>query len=373
MKSKIIYNMAGFDENTISDYISRYLNPNFCYNFGWGSLNKNMIKNEVPTIKYDHQTISVYNGPKGQENVIEEVVKFIKNKSGIKINKNQIIIVNGATNGIFLLAHYFSNVHHFKKIIIQNEVFDTALNIFNSLKLKKISINTNCSDLPRIKNSFAYLMFKFQNPTGISIENKKRLSIINQLIKNNNYIIEDDSYGLLTKNGKIQLLSNSKYIYISSFSKYIFPGLRLGYIIADSAIISDLQIIQKYYNSHPNVMSQSILYNYLKNNTVDDEIKYKTIEIEERRKLFEKYISKKILNKIKQTNGGFYYWLELSHKNNAIEIFIELLENGVIAIPGDIYFVKKHYPAFRFSISLIDKSEIKNGCKILNEVLEKYV
>lgn len=373
MKSKIIYNKAGFDENTISDYIDKYLNPNFCYNFGWGSLNKKLIKNSLPKVDYDDQIISVYNGPKGQSDVIKEVVKFIKNKSGIKIDENQIMLVNGATNGIFLLAHYFSNIHNIKKVIIQNEVFDTALNIFNSLKLKKISVDADCSNLPKTKNSLAYLIFKFQNPTGISVKNTDRIKIIKKLIKNNNYVIEDDAYGLLTKNGKIELLSNPKYIYLSSFSKYIFPGLRLGFIIADPKIISDLQVIQKYYNSHPNIMSQYILYEYLKNGTIDDEISHKVKELQERRQIFEKHISSKILNKIKKTDGGFYYWIELSHKSNSIKIFVELLKKGVIIIPGDIYFVKNPYPSLRISISLIDKEKIENGCKILNEVLEKYI
>lgn len=373
MKSKIIYNKAGFDENTISDYIDKHLNSNFCYNFGWGSLNKNMIKNPIPKVNYKKQTISVYNGPQGQTEIIDEVIKFIENKSGKKINRNQIILVNGATNGIFLLAHYFSNVNNFKKIIIQNEVFDTALNIFNSLKFKKISINADCRNLPKTKNNFAYLIFKFQNPTGISIKKKDRLNIIKKLVENNNYVIEDDAYGLLTKNGKIEFMLNPKYIYLGSFSKYIFPGLRLGFIIANPKIISDLQVVQKYYNSHPNIMSQLMLYEYLKKDIVNSEIIHKTKELEERRQLFEKYISPKILNRTRKTSGGFYYWLKLSPKSNSIKIFVELLKKGVITIPGDIYFTKKSYPSLRLSISLIDKIKIKNGCKILNEVLEKYL
>jgi 2-aminoadipate transaminase len=373
MNPKITYTKAGFDENTISDYIEKYLNQNCCYNFGWGSLNQELIKNPLPKVEYDHKVVGIYNQPKGQEEVVKEVIKFIKSKSGKEINPGQIMLTNGATNGIFLLAHYFTNVRKIKKIIIQSPVFDTALNIFNSQGLEKISISPDCHDLPKIKNSFAYLIFKFQNPSGVSIDNIKKQEIIKELTRNGNYLIEDDAYGLLVKGGKIDLVSNPNYIFVGSFSKYIFPGLRLGFIVAEPEIISDLQVIQKYYNSHPNVISQYLLLEYIKNGLIESEIKNKIQQIKERRKLFEKNISNKIKINLEKTNGGFYYWLKLSKKVSAIEVFTELLKNGIVAIPGDIYFANTPYPSLRLCISLIDKEKIKDGCKILNEVLEKYL
>lgn len=369
----IVYKKAGFDENSISDYIKTYLNPDICFNFGWGSLNRELIKNPVPFPKYDSKIVGAYNGPKGQSEVVDLVIGFIKNKSGQTISREQIMLTNGATNAIFLLAHYFANVKQINKVVLQNPVFDTALNIFNSQGLEKFGIDPGCIDMPDIEKAFAYLIFKFQNPTGMSISNENKMKVIEQVASKRNYLIEDDSYGLLESNGRIDLVTDSFYIFISSFSKYIFPGLRIGFVIANPSVIADLQTIQKYYNSHPNIMSQYILAEYLKNGLIESEIKHKIEQVNLRRQLFERNISNKIKKHMDNATGGFYYWLRLSQKYSSVDVFMDLLKHGVITIPGDIYFSIDPYPALRLSISLIDKEKIKKGCQIINRFLEKYV
>ncbi len=95
--------------------------------------------------------------------------------------------------------------------------------------------------------------------------------------------------------------------------------------------------------------------------------------VQERRKEFEKNISKKIKSHCSKSEGGFYYWLNLASRYSSVEVFKELLIHGVIVIPGDIYFFSGLYPALRLNISLIDKDKIAEGCQIINQVAEKYV
>ncbi len=371
--TKFIYRKAGFNENSVAEYIGKYLSPKKCFNFGWGSLDPKLILNPVPTPKYDNKIIGSYNDPKGQPFLIEQVTDFIKNKSGKIIPEDQILLTNGATNAIFLLTHYFTHIRGIDSVLAQNPTYDTVLNVFRSQGVRIVSIDPSCSNLPDIHNSFAYLIFKFQNPTGLTINKLAKDKIIKELTTQGNYVIEDDAYGLLENNGTIEINTNPLCIYIGSFSKYIFPGLRLGYIIASPIIIQDLQAIQKYYNSHPNIISQYILSEYLKNNTVDEEINHKVSLISSKRHEFEEHISDNIRKRIETSSGGFYYWLKFSPKTSAITVFKELLTYGVITIPGDIYFSDKTYPALRLSISSIDKDQIRDGCQIINEVLKKYV
>ena len=266
MATKFIYHKTGFNENSVGGYIQKYLATKQCFNFGWGSLNQTLIKNHVPVPNYDNKIIGAYQGPKGQSELISQLINFVKDKSGKTVLRDQIMLVNGATNGIFLLTHYFTRVKGKKTVILQNPVYDTALNIFRSQGIKMISTDPLCTKLPNIDDAFTYLIFKYQNPTGVSLSLKNKENVVSRLSATNNYVIEDDAYGLLEPNGKIDLLDNQFYIYIGSFSKYIFPGLRLGFIIASPKIINELQVIQKYYNSHPNLISQYLLGEYLKNN-----------------------------------------------------------------------------------------------------------
>ena len=157
---------AGFEENSVAEYVEKYLKKGEVYNFGWGSLDPELILNEVPEPKYENKTIGVYNDSKGNSSVVEAVLKFIKTKSGKDISRDQIILTNGATNALFLLTYYFSNIKRTNSVIVQNPSYDTAINIFRSLGLNLVKTSPSCDILPETKNSFAYLMFNHHNPAG---------------------------------------------------------------------------------------------------------------------------------------------------------------------------------------------------------------
>ena len=276
MIKNFIYPKAGLDENSVGDYISKYLPEGQSYNFGWGSLNQSLINNPLPLVNYDNKIISVYQDAQGQSNLLKLVSDFLLSKTGKSISTDQLMITNGATNGIFLLTHYFSHVDGRNRVLLQNPVYDTALNIFRSQGIEMTVVDVECTKIPDFRNGFAYLLLKFQNPTGISLNLSKKTEIVKTLVEQNNYVIEDDAYGLLDGMNSIELVDDPKYIYVGSFSKYIFPGLRLGYVIADAKIISELKVIQKYYNSHPNILSQYLLYEYLQSNLIESEINHKS-------------------------------------------------------------------------------------------------
>ena len=69
----------------------------------------------------------------------------------------------------------------------------------------------------------------------------------------------------------------------------------MGYIIAYKNIVDKLKTIQKYYNPHPNILSQLMLLDYLKTNKIYDEIKNKTKISDSRRRLFGNSLSPKKL------------------------------------------------------------------------------
>lgn len=371
-KRFIIKNVANFRDNYIADYINQYIKNDNFYNFGWGNLSEKLIKFEAPKIDFNKKIIGRYGDPQGIDDLINEVIKFVRKKSDAKIEKENILITNGATNAIFLLSYFFKRFLGINKILLQNPTYDTAINIFKS---QDYNIQTTNPHLNKIENKnfgLAYLMFKFQNPTGAYIEKDKAEEFKNKLLKKH-YLIEDDSYGLLENNSEINIIDDKKYIYVSSFSKYIFPGLRMGYVIAQKNIIDKLKIIQKYYNSHPNILSQMILLDYLKTNKIYDEIKNKNKILNMRRKLFEDSLSPEIKELIQHCKGGFYYWFKLPNSINLNRLFIELLKNKTLVIPGDIYFLNNKYNAIRASISSINENDISIAAKQLSDIIEKYV
>lgn len=375
---KILFQNNGvFSTNRIEELVKIYTDPHRgeFYNFGWGNIGIDMIKYDFPSIKINKGEVNCYGNPRGNIKLIDEIVKFIQNKSRVKVKNENIIITNGATNAIFLLSCFFRKFLKIDKILIQNPTYDTAINIFKSQDYKLVTVDPTFLNFSVNKNiKLSYLMFKLHNPTGISIDENKSKEIKNKLLKIG-YVIEDDAYGLFDGKDKLNIMDNKKYIYVGSFSKYIFPGIRLGYIIADKDIISKLALMQKYYNSHPNILSQLTLLHYLKTQKIEREINYKINLLNQKRKLFEKFLSPEIKKNMSGSRTGFYYWITLPSGMKSQNIFLLLLKRGVFVIPGDIYFTDEEhsYGALRVSISSIPEGKVQQGARLLGEYLLKYV
>ena len=372
-KNIIFKNVGKFRDNYISYYVNKYIKSDDFYNLGWGNLSEEMIKYIIPKINFDKKLNGRYNDSQGTNDLLNEIVKFVNKKSGLKFSKESILITNGVTNSIFLLSYYFRNFLKINTVLLQSPTYDTAINIFRSQDYDIKTINYNLDEKFDKNIKFAYLMFKFQNPTGAYIEKNKAQEFKKKLLKTS-YLIEDDSYGLLEKHSDINIIRNKKYLYLSSFSKYIFPGLRLGYIVANKDIISELKTIQKYYMSHPNILSQIVLFDNFKTGKIYIEIKNKIKILDIKQKLFERSLSSKT-KKLISRNGktAFYYWLKFQQNVDLHNLFIELLKNKILVIPGDIYFVNNKYNALRICLSPININDIPVAAKKLSSVIEKYV
>jgi len=372
-KNIIFKNVGKFRDNCISYYVNKHIKDEDFYNLGWGNISEEMIKYIIPKINFDKELIGRYNDSQGTNDLICEIIRFIHKKSGLKFKKENILITNGVTSSIFLLSYYFKNSLNIDTILLQNPTYDTAINIFKSqdYKMKTIDYKLTKNFDKNIK--LAYLMFKFQNPTGAYIEKTKAEEFKKNLLKTS-YLIEDDSYGLLEKHSEINIIRDKKYLYLSSFSKYIFPGLRLGYIVADKDIINELKTIQKYYISYPNILSQIVLFNNFKTGKINIEIKNKIKILDIKQKLFERFLSSKT-KKLISRNGktAFYYWLKFPQNVDLHNLFIELLKNKILVIPGDIYFVNNKYNALRICLSPININDIPIAAKKLSGIIEKYV
>ena len=306
--------------------------------------------------------------------MIKHVAEFISKLSDTKINPRNILITNGATNAITLLSYYFREFHRARSVLVQNPTYDTALNIFRSQHYKIYGTNPDLSRWKDIKFDLAYCSFKFHNPTGLYLPFSQAGTIKKELLVHG-YLIEDDAYGLFANEPTIDLVEHPRYVYVGSFSKYIFPGIRMGYIVAEAKIIERLKIIQKYHNSHPNMLSQIMLLHYLKQDQFLDGIKKRKRLLGEKRKIFEASLPNSIEKIIENKHGGFYYWVKLRTGIKSMRAFLDLLKNNVFVIPGDIYFVdtKDSYGALRISISSIPKGKIRRGTRLLGKYLLKYV
>ena len=116
---------------------------------------------------------------------------------------------------------------------------------------------------------FAYLIPSYHNPTGIVTSSEKRTELMRLFSKYKIPIIEDGFNEELRYSGShlAPLLTfagaGNNVIYISSFSKVLFPGLRVGWIIADKELIHYLESVKRARTIHTSTLDQAVLFQYL--------------------------------------------------------------------------------------------------------------
>ena len=279
-----------------------------------------------------------------------------------------------------LLTAYTNKGH---KIICENPTHNTAIKIMkvHGLDVIGVPMTEEGIDLNELEESlknndikFGYLIPSYHNPTGIVMKGEKRYSVYNLFKKYNVPIIEDGFNEELLYNSThvspIAALDNggSGVIYIGSFSKILFPGIRVGWILADKNVIDILESVKRCKNIHTSFLDQGILYEYLRSGSFERQIKKVRKVYKEKYELAVECINKYINPTFIWGEGGLHIYIGIEGVDSR-KLLDECYKKGVIFTPGDIFSVDYSCKnTLRLGLSRLSLNEIKEGIKIIGEV-----
>jgi DNA-binding transcriptional MocR family regulator len=220
-----------------------------------------------------------------------------------------------------------------------------------------------------------YLIPSYHNPTSIVTSSSKREEIYNALKEFKVPIIEDGFNEELRYTGShiapmaaLQGEGNS-VVYIGSFSKILFPGLRIGWILADDQLISILESVKRSRNIHTSSLDQAILYEYLKEGNLEKYIKSIRKEYKNKYEFALNCAEKYIPYSNIYGEGGMHIFIKLKGID-AREVLNICVNKNVIFTPGDIFYVDGGgRNTLRLGISRNSLEEIDKGFKIIGDAI----
>ena len=221
----------------------------------------------------------------------------------------------------------------------------------------------------------------FQNPTGITSSQENRENLINICEKYNIPIIEDAFEEEMKYFGKVPLpiksMDNSSIVfYIGSFSKILFPGIRIGWIAANKYYVDRLTVLKRCSDMSTSFPIQAALYEFCKEGNYE-------LHIKRIHKIYRKRMQKaieflyKYLNKDRthfiEPNGGFTIWLTIKNTTYMYEQIDNIFnEEGIrLASGNNFYATDNKEKSFRISISQLNENEIEEGIKKLSSAINK--
>lgn len=332
------------------------------------------------SISIEGHKILNYGYAKGYKPLMEYLLNYMKTK-GVDIEGKDIIIVNGFTEGLEMILTSYTNPSD--KIICENPTHNTAIKIMrvHELDVVGVSMNEEGIDTKELEEKLSkgdiklgYLIPSYHNPTGIVMKGEKRYTVYNLFKKYNVPIIEDGFNEELLYNSThvspIAALDNggSGVIYIGSFSKILFPGIRVGWILADKKVIDILESVKRCKNIHTSFLDQGILYEYLRSGAFDKQIKKVRKVYKEKYEFALECINRYVKPTFVWGEGGLHIYIGIEGINSR-QLLNGCYEKGVIFTPGDIFSVDNiSNNTLRLGLSRLTLNEIEEGIKIIGSI-----
>ena len=338
-----------------------------------------------------HQALQ-YGATEGYEPLREMIARHIS-RYGIKARPQHVLITSGSQQALDLIGKLLINPGD--RILVEAPTYLGALQAFTVYGAEYISVPSDHDGLRtellepslRLGPKFMYVLPNFQNPGGTTLSEGRRHELVLLADKYGIPIVEDDPYGQLRYEGEhLQPLvvidrenlrrdesySIGNVLYLSTFSKTLAPGLRLGWIVAPPDVISKLVQLKQGADLHTSTFNQVLAYEVAKEGFLDEHVKLIRKVYRERRDAMLEALKHYFPPEVKWTHpkGGLFLWVSLPHGMDCRSLFEAALKENVAFVPGDCFYAKSETNGegcrhFRLNFSYGQPALIREGIRRL--------
>jgi GntR family transcriptional regulator / MocR family aminotransferase len=230
----------------------------------WRKLVMRRLRSATPEL-FDYADQSA-----GYEPLRNEIAAYVSRSRAVRCTPEQVIIVNGSAQGIDLCVRLL--LEPGDEVAIENPGYHGAHRIFAAYgaRLRPARIDENgivMSDLGK-RARVVYVTPSHQFPTGVAMSLTRRLELIEWSRRHNAVLMEDDYDSEYRYSGpplpSLQgLATGVAVIYIGTFSKVMFPSLRIGYVIAPQSLVAPMRRAKWLADRHTPVPEQAALADFI--------------------------------------------------------------------------------------------------------------
>lgn len=325
-----------------------------------------------------------YGYAKGYKNLIDYLMHYMAGK-GVDLEGKDILVTNGFTEGLDILLATYTKAGDV--ILCEEPTHHTSIKMMKAYGLKVIGIpmdeqGMKPEQLEQALKAYApkwvYLTPSYQNPMGIVMSGERRHMIYEILSQYKVPCIEDGFNEELLYSGShvmplVSLAKKSNHIvYLGSLSKILFPGLRLGWIMADAACIDTLESVKRAKNIHTSFLDQAVFVQYMKSGAFERYVKKVRKYYREQYLFIADAVRKYLPIEKMWGEGGLHIYVDLAAEIDTRKLLERCYARGVLFMPGDIFRTDdKRSSSLRLGFARLSEAEIEKGLKIIGEEIEK--
>jgi GntR family transcriptional regulator/MocR family aminotransferase len=317
---------------------------------------------------------------------LREYISQMMSVNKVDTDLSRILITDGAQKALDLLCRLFAKPEW--TIVTEEPTYSEALSLFRfyGARILPVPIGPDGMDTEILRQilhnnnvSFIYTMPNYQNPTGISSTQQNREELLDYCEKARVPIIEDgfseDMRGTILPIKSMD--KNGIVLYVGTFSKVLFPGIRTGWINGNHSVIKRLAALQYMSSVSGNMVMQAGLDRFCR-------LGYYDLHLKKIHNFYRKRMSR-AMNSLNEhfpveaadftsPAGGYYIWFRFSAKFSDEELLIGILKSeGILMTGGSIFSSGKKGVNLRMSIAHVADEKLEEGlvrfCAVIKGLL----
>lgn len=276
---------------------------------------------------------------------------------GAQVSPQEIVITSGAMEGLNLCLQTLTRPGD--TIAVEAPAFYAGLQASERLGLRVVEIPTHPREgvslealaqaLDKHPIRACLFMLNFSNPTGALVPDDHKRALLALLEQHQIPLIEDDVYGELHFAPQPPLASKSldrsgQVLHVSSFSKCLAPGYRLGWVAAGryAAQVRRQKLATSLATAIP---IQIALADYLKQGSYDRHLRRLRQTLAAQEAALVRQVAEYFPpgTRLARPQGGYFLWLELPPQVDALALHKAALERGISLAPGPIFSAQRHF------------------------------
>jgi 2-aminoadipate transaminase len=313
------------------------------------------------------------------------------------VSPDQILITTGSQQALDLIAKIL--IDKDSPIWVESPTYLGAVQAFNPMEPRVMSVacDDNGLDVDALeaqlkatpanqKPRFLYLLPNFQNPTGRTMPESRRLRLIEVAKAHGLCLVEDNPYGDLWFEEEPPAPLTARYpegsIYCGSFSKILAPGLRLGFMVMPPELYPKMLQAKQAADLHTPSLNQRILYELLASDFIPKHTPSIRALYKEKLETMQAALTREFGGELAKSVtwnkpiGGMFLWVTLPTHMKSQELLLKAVDQGIAFVPGAAFYANENeaeHNKLRLSFVTASLEQINTGIAILAKVIKAAI
>ena len=214
-----------------------------------------------------------YGRPEGEPALREAIADYLRRARAVDCRAEQVIVVQGSQQALDLVARLL--VDPGDVVVVEDPAYQGARKVFRAAggRLVAAPVDGEGADLSRLPPAadaarLVYVTPSHQFPTGATMSLARRLELLAFAERTSAYVVEDDYDSEFRYEGRpiesVQGLDRrGRVLYVGTFSKVLFPALRVGYLVLPEPLVPIVAAAKWLADRHTATLEQEVLADFI--------------------------------------------------------------------------------------------------------------